>query len=68
MLIQQTEELPALLKPEREAARQLGVSQEPHAANGTTRWTLASRAANAKQALRKVCRWPTTCEQRVNSR
>ena len=29
--------VPALLKPERESARQLGIDQEPHAAKGTMR-------------------------------
>ncbi len=43
--------LPALLKPEREPARQLGIHQELHAARGRMRWTLASRAAKARQAL-----------------
>ena len=42
--------MPALLKPEREPAWQLGIHQELHAARGRMRWTLASRAAKARQA------------------
>ena len=43
--------MPALPKPESQAARQLRVNQHFHAARGRMRWTLASRAANARQAL-----------------
>ena len=43
--------MPALLEPEREPARQLGIDQELHAARGRMRWTLESRAAKARQAL-----------------
>lgn len=41
----------ALLEPERKSARQLGINQKLHAARGRMRWTLASRAAKARQAL-----------------
>ena len=43
--------MPALLEPQRQPARQLGVDQELHAARGRMRWTLESRAAKARQAL-----------------
>ena len=43
--------MPALLKPERKPTRQLGIDQKVHAARGKMRWTLASRAAKARQAL-----------------
>jgi len=41
----------ALLEPGREAARQLGINHELHAARGRMRRTLESRAAKARQAL-----------------
>ena len=43
--------MPALPKPESQTARQLGINQDLQAARGNMRWTLASRAANARQAL-----------------
>lgn len=43
--------MPALLKPTRESAWQLGINHELHAAKGRMRWTRESRAAKARQAL-----------------